>query len=84
LSIESQCEKVQRLAAELTQVDALQEFTFRDPEPLALQLARKYQLPPSCPVPAGIIKAVEVAAWLALPADAAIRISEDEHEISSN
>jgi hypothetical protein len=32
---------------------------------------------PGCPVPAGIIKAVEVEGGLALPRDASIKVSKD-------
>lgn len=49
-----------------------------------MRLAAKHLRHAACPVPAGIIKAVEVAAGLALPADATIKISEDEHETLSN
>ena len=34
----------------------------------------------ACPVPAGVFKAIEVAAGLALPRDATIRVSRDEEE----
>jgi hypothetical protein len=72
LSIESECEVVQRLAEELTQVDPFQEITFKGDGPLTLRLAAQHLCHTACPVPAGIIKAVEVAAGLALPADASI------------
>ena len=75
LSIESQCEKVQSLAVELTQVDPFQEITRRGDGPLTLRLAAKHLSHTACPVPAGIIKAVEVAAGLALPTDASIKLS---------
>jgi hypothetical protein len=32
---------------------------------------------PACPVPSGILKAIEVAAGLALPKDASIKPSKD-------
>ena len=75
LTIESECEAVQRLAAELTQADPFREVTFSGAGPLTLQLAAKYLPHAACPVPVGIIKAVEVAAGLALPADATIKLS---------
>ena len=75
LSIESECEAVQRLAGELTQVDPFREITFNGAGPLTLQLAAMYLPHAVCPVPAGIIKVVEVAAGLALPADATIKLS---------
>jgi hypothetical protein len=78
LSIESECNSIQRLAAELRRVDPFREITFRGEGPLTLQLASKYCPHPACPVPVGIIKAVEVEAGLALPADVTIKISKSE------
>jgi hypothetical protein len=77
LHIESDCKAVQRLAQELTEVDPFQEFSFRGEGPKTLQLAPKCLSHPACPVPVGIIKAIEVAAGLALPAEATIKITKD-------
>jgi hypothetical protein len=74
LTIESECEAVRCLAAELTQVNPFQEITFKGDGPLTLRLAAQHLCHTACPVPAGIIKAVEVAAGLALPADANIKL----------
>ncbi len=77
LIVESECPAVAQLAAELGhEVNALQEFTYRA-EPRILQLAPENLDHPACPVPAGIIKAIEVAAGLALPKDVTIKISKD-------
>jgi hypothetical protein len=78
LKISSDCKACQRLCLELTEVDAMREFTFRGEEPLTHELAARYLSHSGCPVPSGIIKAVEVAAGLALPKDATISISQDE------
>jgi hypothetical protein len=78
LAIESECEAIQRLAAELTQVEPFQEITFRGEGSLILQLAAKHCYHTACPVPVGIIKAIEVEAGLALPADATIRLSKSD------
>lgn len=75
LIIESDCKAVQCLAEELSEVDALQEITFRGTGPLTLELAAKHLRHAACPVPVGIVKTVEVAAGLALPADVTIRLS---------
>ncbi len=75
VSIQSQCKNVQRLAADLTEVDPFREISFRGDGPLTLQLARKHCAHAACPVPAGIIKAVEVESGLALPADVHIKLS---------
>jgi hypothetical protein len=78
LSCESECKAIQRLVATLTEVDPYREFTFRGQGPLTLQMASKYCSHAACPVPAGIIKAVEVEAGLALPADVTIKVSKDQ------
>lgn len=78
LAIESECEAIQRLATELTQVEPFQEITFRGEGPLTLQLAAKHCYHTACPVPVGIIKAIEVEAGLALPADVTIRLSKSD------
>ena len=77
LDIESDCEAVQELAEALKEVDPFQEITFRGEGPLTLRVAHDHLCHTACPVPAGIIKAVEVAAGLALPADATITVSRD-------
>ena len=73
LSIESECEAIQRLAAELTEVDPFREISFRGEGPRTLKLGAQHCYHTACPVPVGIIKAVEVEAGLALPADATIK-----------
>jgi hypothetical protein len=80
LAIESECKAVRGLAAELTQVDPLREFTYRGEGPLTFQLAAKHCNHAACPVPVGIIKAIEVEAGLALPADVSIKLSKPDKE----
>jgi hypothetical protein len=84
LTINSDCKSIQRLAAALTEVDPYREFTYRGAGPLTLQMAGKYCAHPACPVASGIIKAVEVEAGLALPADVSIKISRDTTEGDGN
>ena len=76
LSIESDCQAIQNLAAELTEVDPFQEITFRGSGPRILELGAKHCFHTACPVPVGIIKAVEIEAGLALPKDALIKLSK--------
>ena len=76
LSIDSDCDAIQRMAEELTEVDPFQEITFRGQGPRSLALGAKHCYHTACPVPVGIIKAVEVAAGLALPADATIKLAK--------
>ncbi len=78
LTIKSDCKSIQRLASELTRVDPYREFTYRGEGPMVLELAAQYCAHAACPVPVGIIKVIEVAAGLALPADVSIRLSKSE------
>ena len=78
LAIESDCDAIQRLAEELTEVEPFKEITFRGEGPRALDAGRRHCYHPACPVPVGIIKAVEVEAGLALPAEARIELSKDD------
>ena len=81
LSIESECQAVQRLAAELAEVQAIHEISFRGDVTRTHQLAVRHLPHAACPVPTGIIKAVEIAAGLALPVDVIIRLSKDEEAL---
>ena len=74
LDISSDCQNIQRLAQELTQVQPFQEISYKRSTPLTQKLAAKHCSHASCPVPVGIIKAVEVEAGLALPAGVSIKI----------
>lgn len=76
LKIESDCEHVQKLAGELCQVDPFREIGSLNDTPAVLHLAQSCNLHTACPVPIGIIKAVEAAAGLALPADLYIKLSK--------
>jgi hypothetical protein len=76
ISIDSSCDAIQRLSEELPQVEPFQEISFRGEGPKTLELGAKHCYHPACPVPVGIIKAIEVEAGLALPADAKIKLSK--------
>jgi hypothetical protein len=78
LSIESDCDAIQRMAEELTEVEPFQEISFRGEGPRTLRAGAKHCYHPACPVPVGIIKAIEVEAGLALPADATIKLSKND------
>jgi hypothetical protein len=78
LSIESDCDAIQRLAEELIEVEPFQEITFRGKGPRTLELGAKHCHHTACSVPVGIIKAIEVEAGLALPADATIKLSKSD------
>jgi len=76
LKITSGCKDIQKMAEEITEVNALEEISFRSGIPSVLLKGQKYCPHAACPVPAGIIKTVEVAAGLALPADVEIKIEK--------
>ena len=78
LEIKSGCEPLQEMAKELKQVDPMDEIGFYRDGPLTLRMFTKHCPHPSCPVPAGILKAVEVEAGLALPKDASIKVVEGD------
>ncbi|OQA46123.1 MAG: hypothetical protein BWY52_00944 [Chloroflexi bacterium ADurb.Bin325] len=78
LDITSECEWVRKLASQLQDVDPMKEaFWRRTSTPRIYELMPKCLAHPACPVPSGIVKAIEVEAGLALPADATIHVSRD-------
>ena len=76
IALSSDCEAIRRLSQELTQVNPYQEISFRRAMPQTLQLGAKYCTHAACPVPVGIIKAVEIEAGLALPTDVSIKLTK--------
>jgi hypothetical protein len=76
LSITSNCKAIQQLAQELTHVSPLQEISSRRSTPKTLELGLKHCIHAACPVPVGVIKAIEVEAKLALPKDSVIKVSK--------
>jgi hypothetical protein len=78
IKVESQCKAIQKLAENLREVDPLQEMSLRRGEgPRTLNLGRQYCSHAACPVPVGIIKAVEIAAGVALPAEVSIKLTKE-------
>lgn len=78
LHIDSDCPSVQRLAAHLSRVDPLREISYRGEAPAVLEAAPTHLPHPACVVPSGILKAVEVAAGLALASPACIELSSSD------
>lgn len=78
LEIRSDCEDIQEMAKQLREVDPYEEISFRGEGPLTFRIFRKCCRHPACPVPAGIIKAVEVEAGLALARDVSIEVFNDK------
>jgi hypothetical protein len=77
LTITSDCEAIQKLAQELPEVNPMMEISSRRATPQTLQMGLKHCIHAACPVPVGIIKAVEVEAKLALPKDVLIKVAKD-------
>jgi len=75
VNIVSNCKSVQSLAQELTEVNPYKEISTRPSIPFTLQMGAKHCPHSACPVAVGIVKAIEVEAKLALPADVSIKIS---------
>ena len=73
--IESDSAKIRAMASEMTSLNAIDEV-LRKPyiETTTAKLAAKHGLHATCVVPSGVLKAVEAAAGLALPADCKMRI----------
>ena len=78
VTIESDCPHVAKIATEVDEVDALQQIGLRNGLPAALETAYRHCIHAACPVPSGLIKAIEVAAGLALPRDVHISVGRDQ------
>ena len=77
LTVESDCPDILNIAEELKEVEPFGEISFRRGMPKILEAGAKYCSHAACPVPVGMIKAVEVAAGLALPEDPTIQFVDD-------
>ncbi|MFO8037189.1 MAG: hypothetical protein R6U57_11240 [Anaerolineales bacterium] len=76
IRIESDCPHIQKLAERLKFVDVWEEVTYEGEIPTILLKGQEYCAHPACPVPAAIIKTLEVEAGLALPKDVVIHIEK--------
>jgi hypothetical protein len=77
LEITGDCAKIGNLAKELKQVSAFHEVGSPISDTETYRAASRCKLHAACPVPCGILKAVEVAAGLALPTDVHITVQAD-------
>jgi hypothetical protein len=78
LDIQSDCKAVLKLAEQIKDVEPFKEAFWRRSMPAVHQHAPQCLSHPSCPVPSGIIKAIEVEAGLALPADVSIKVTKSD------
>lgn len=80
VQVESDCPHVQNIAPEPLQVDALGQMDLRTGLPSLLETAYSHCAHAACAVPSALIKAVEVAAGLALPENVSMKISKNNSE----
>lgn len=80
LSITSDCVAIRKMAEELTEVNPYQEISFKRAMPAIHAAGHKFCTHAACPVPVGIVKAVEVEAKLALPTDVTIKLAKTKTE----
>nr|WP_320132651.1 hypothetical protein [uncultured Holophaga sp.] len=73
VTIQSGCKAIQKIAEELGPLDPMKEISSRRGTPRCLELGIQHCFHAACPVPPGIIKALEVEKKLALPREASIR-----------
>ena len=80
ISIQSDCKAIMRLGAELTEVEPFKEISFKRAMPKTHEMGIKHCTHAACPVPVGIVKAIEIEAGLALPQDVVIKLSKTKKE----
>lgn len=74
IKLESTCPSYKKIAEELTEVDAYRDVFQKLHESKVYEVVSKYSKHPSCPGISGILKTVEVAAGMALPQEASMKI----------
>lgn len=77
IQITSDCKAIQRMGDNLISVNALNEISFRGGKmPATIEKGIEYCSHAACPVPAGVVKAIEIEAGLALPKDVSIKLEK--------
>jgi hypothetical protein len=77
LEITSDCAQIRQIAAQLQEISPFKELRLPLTETTPYRLAASCKAHAACPVPSAIIKAVEVAAGMALPVDVHISIRKE-------
>ena len=80
IQITSDCPAIQRMGTELSEVEPFKEISFKRAMPKIHEMGIKHCTHAACPVPVGILKAVEIEAGLALPTDVTIKLSKTKKE----
>lgn len=78
LDIRSDCKAVLKLAEQFPEVDPMKEVFWRRSVPPLLAATPQCLSHPACPVPSGILKAIEVEAGFALPKDVSIKVTKSD------
>ena len=76
INIETDCPNFKKVADELTEINPYDEIFKRLKATMACDIASKHSPHPSCIVPSGILKTIEVEAGLALPKNAEIKLEK--------
>ena len=76
LQIHTDCPNYKPLEGKTCEADAFEACFAKVGEGFAYELCRPYCKHAACPVPAGIIKAIEAACGLALPREARIEVEK--------
>jgi len=76
LDIVSDCPHVQALAEEYKTAEGMKEVLAPFGEGKLFESAKKHIKHAACPVPSGIMKAIEVASGLALPRDVTMKVEK--------
>ncbi len=79
IALQSDCPNMGKLAAELDAVDPMDIMASKAKDGVVYAAAARALPHHACPVPVGIIKAVEVAGGFALPADVSIEVKKVEN-----
>src|SRR5690554_2173115 len=75
--IESACSAVKKMEGELQGINGANECFMKFKDSQVYEAANKHCKHLACPVPTGIIKAIEVECGLALPRDVEIKIAKE-------
>lgn len=76
IKIKTDCPNLKPMENELQEADGYAVCFSKLGDGIIYEYAKKYCRHPGCPVPAAIIKGIEVACGLALPNDATIKINK--------
>jgi len=76
LKITTDCPNIKKVAEEPIEIDPYDEIFKRAASTKIFEIVSKHSPHPSCIVPSGILKTVEVASGLALPQEASIKVEK--------